>query len=103
MIPTSSVPELTDDLYARITNKLFEVAGGCWQWVGNLRTGYVITLYEGKHLNVHRAMFEWFRSEIPDGLVIDHLCHNKACVNPWHLEPVTQRENVRRGKQARRR
>lgn len=47
---------------------------------------------------VHRIVYEQERGEIPDGLVIDHLCRVPACCNPDHLEPVTQRENVRRGR-----
>jgi len=45
----------------------------------------------------HRVTYEHFRGPIPDGLQLDHLCRTPRCVNPWHLEPVTQRENTRRG------
>jgi hypothetical protein len=45
----------------------------------------------------HRWAYEFLRAEIPEGLHIDHLCRNRACVNPWHLEPVTNRVNGLRG------
>jgi len=45
---------------------------------------------------VHREIYELFVGPIPDGLDIDHLCGNKGCINPEHLEPVTRSENVRR-------
>jgi hypothetical protein len=47
--------------------------------------------------SLHREMYQSFVGDIPDGLVIDHLCRNKCCVNPIHLEPVTNAENLKRG------
>lgn len=75
-----------------------EVVGDCWEWRG-LRTapnGYGRVIVDGKRLMAHRVVYEACVGAIPDGLVIDHLCRNKPCVNPAHLEPVTQTENVRR-------
>jgi hypothetical protein len=46
---------------------------------------------------VHRIAYEAERGSIPEGLVLDHLCRNRGCVNPWHLEPVTNIQNVMRG------
>ncbi|MFE4420475.1 HNH endonuclease signature motif containing protein [Streptomyces sp. NPDC056817] len=46
---------------------------------------------------VHRVAYEALVTEIPDGLQLDHLCRNRACANPWHLEPVTNRVNAKRG------
>ena len=51
----------------------------------------------GKPVVAHRAIYEWKRGPIPDGMKLDHLCRNPSCVNPDHLEIVTQCENVRRG------
>lgn len=59
--------------------------------------GYGQLRVDGKPQYVHRLVYEALRGEIPKGLHLDHLCRTPACVNPWHLEPVTQQENVRRG------
>ncbi|WP_397517792.1 HNH endonuclease signature motif containing protein [Rhodococcus oxybenzonivorans] len=48
----------------------------------------------------HRAAYEAFRGSIPDGMTLDHLCERRSCVNPWHTEPVTNRENIRRGRRS---
>lgn len=70
----------------------------CWRWTGSSdRQGYGrIGTTAGKNTAAHRIAYETFVGAIPAGLVIDHLCRNKWCVNPDHLEPVTQAENVRR-------
>lgn len=75
-------------------------ANGCWPWQGRLYGGYGhIRLggAEGGATNAHRAMYELLVGPIPDGLQLDHLCRNRKCVNPEHLEPVTCKENLRRG------
>lgn len=69
--------------------------GHCWIWTGYISPkGYG---YHGKHLSAHRAFYEALIGPIPKGLVLDHLCRFRACVNPLHLDPVTQKENIRRG------
>lgn len=71
---------------------------GCWVWLGSKdRAGYGQTMYLGKVRRAHRVSYEVLVAPIPEGLVLDHLCRNRSCVNPAHLEPVTQRENLRRG------
>lgn len=75
------------------------VVGSCVEYTGHCdRAGYgQISDAAGKSTYAHRAMYEFMVGPIPDGLVLDHLCRNPPCVNPAHLEPVTRRENSRRG------
>lgn len=87
--------------------------GGCWLWTGGtISTGYGAFSVAGKHVLVHRFVYEHFFGPIPSGLVIDHTCHgadpicvgkgcsceHRRCVNPDHLEAVTGRENSLRGR-----
>lgn len=76
----------------------------CWLWSLTLaKKGYARWRLPpqlgdpSKMVSVHRASYEHLVGPIPDGLVIDHLCRNRACQNPEHLEPVTGTENTRRG------
>lgn len=69
----------------------------CWVWKKNLRLGYGRVLWKGKLETVHRLAYKEWVGEIKYGLDLDHLCRNRACLNPNHLEPVTHKENVNRG------
>ena len=75
--------------------------GGCWLWTGaRTANGYGTMSAGGRYgatLLAHRLAYEWYRGAIPDGLQIDHLCRVRHCVNPWHLEAVTQEVNLKRG------
>lgn len=71
---------------------------GCWQWTGWLESnGYARFTIGQKRTGAHRWAYERFVGSIPPGMAIDHLCRNRACVNPDHLEPVTTRANLLRG------
>lgn len=75
--------------------------GDCWRWTGAKANGYgKINLgpeRDGFIMRAHVFAYQEMVGEIPDGLVLDHLCRNRACVNPDHLEPVTHKVNIRRG------
>lgn len=88
-----------DLLPDRFWEKVFpEPNTGCWLWGGAwCSEGYGSFRMGGKTVKVHRLSFITLGSLIPSGLQLDHLCRQRSCVNPDHLEPVTARENVRRG------
>lgn len=74
----------------------------CWEWSASKNGGgYGRMHYTGNgaitSLAAHRIGYEIVIGSIPDGLYLDHLCRNPGCVNPYHLEPVTNRVNVMRG------
>jgi hypothetical protein len=73
------------------------LGNGCWEWTGaHLKDGYSRFKVDGRTVLAHRCAYELAVGPIPDGLTLDHLCRNRGCVNPAHLEPVTQRENTMR-------
>ena len=70
----------------------------CWNWTAETRNGYGQFWNGARLVNAHRWSYQVMLGDIPDGLHIDHLCGNRGCVNPFHLEPVKQAENNRRAK-----
>lgn len=70
----------------------------CWQWAASLdRHGYWHFVYGGKLHRAHRVSYRIFIGETESKLDLDHLCRNRACVNPKHLEQVTRSVNLKRG------
>ena len=76
-----------------------EITVFCWNWTGaKSDQGYGnIEVRRRVPEGVHRISYRWAKGDIPDGMEIDHLCRNRACVNPVHLEAVTRRVNQLRG------
>lgn len=71
--------------------------GGCWVWTGGKSDrGYGYFRHGGRVQRVHRLAFVALRGAIPEGLGLDHLCRNKLCIRPDHLEPVSGAVNTRR-------
>lgn len=90
-------PILEHGLVDRVGQCLL-VGDGCWEWTGSRRPdGYGQIHVGGKNRRAHRVVYELMVGPIPEGLTIDHLCRNRACCRPDHLEPVTRAENTRRG------
>lgn len=80
------VPEFRPDL------------GPCWLWTGGtLTSGHGRLWLDGTSRTAQSVSYEHFVGPVPSGLEIDHLCRVRPCVNPTHLEPVTHKENMRRG------
>ena len=71
----------------------------CWEWTAGLDSkGYgAFRLSTNKRIVAHRFAYEILVGPIPEGLQLDHLCRNRRCVNPEHLEPVDNRTNTLRG------
>ena len=107
------MPPRAKPLLERVMCHVDKQSSGCWQWTGSTRAGYgqmaVVTDGVRKTVSVHRLVFELVKGPIPDGLDIDHQCHDETCpepapchhclcVNPEHLEPATRRVNVLRGR-----
>lgn len=77
-----------------------DAAGVCWEWTAHVRSdgyGQFHRCPDYRAVVAHRRAWELLVGPIPGGMVLDHLCKNRVCVNPDHLEPVTQGVNVRRG------
>lgn len=86
----------------RFMGKVSFSDNGCWLWHGAIKPGGYGAFMTGrkpfkKSNNAHRWIYEFLNGPIRDGLVIDHLCRTRNCVNPKHMEPTTMRENLMRG------
>lgn len=95
------LPERMRDRVALVPCPVPDLPGPCWQWArGHNGKGYGQFSYKGKQWLTHRLSYELLDGPIPAGLQLDHLCRNPGCLNPQHLEPVTNLENALRGVRA---
>lgn len=99
--PSSNKPSLHSPSHGESLNRFvskFLIGDGCWEWLaGKNNAGYGYFWFNGKQRRAHKVCYEMLRGPVPDGLVLDHSCRNKACVNPDHLQAVPQFTNVIRG------
>jgi hypothetical protein len=87
-------PRLPEDFWARVQ---VHPTSACWEWQSSMADGYARYTHEGRQHQAHRLLYTLLVGPIQAGLVVDHLCRTRHCVNPDHLDPVTNRENIRRG------
>lgn len=86
-------------LWQRVARRM-SYGDGCWEYLGALNGGGYgvvgVSKPRSKQFRAHRVMYEHFVGPIPEGFDLDHLCRNRKCVRPDHLEAVTRKENLRR-------
>lgn len=80
----------------RILSRVIKIRG-CWLHQGFTKQGYAIVRYGKRYRTAHRVFYEMEKGPINRGLVLDHKCRNRRCINPKHLEPVTNKVNILRG------
>lgn len=81
----------------RFFNFIINKETGCWIWQGGLSDGYGRIYTNGKRYKAHRFVYELLVEKISEDKELDHLCRNRSCVNPHHLEIVNHRVNILRG------
>ena len=99
MSPTGIYARRSSDPKARFMSYVNQTED-CWEWRGSAHGSdrrYGGFTLNGRRQYAHRVAYQLFVGPIPEGLELDHLCRNRWCVRPDHLEPVTHQENMRRG------
>lgn len=89
--------KMTKPILERFMEKVVVMDSGCWEWTGKKgRFGHGRFAIRDREFAAHRVAYTILVGDIADGLVLDHQCNNSACVNPAHMKPMTQGDNVRR-------
>ena len=89
---TQSKRKLSREL---IEQGIFDKPWACWLWpYGKSSKGYGRAKIDGVYVPAHRHAYTYHVGPVPTGLLIDHVCHTKACFNPYHLRPVTNKQNM---------
>lgn len=102
---------MLDMIPVRVHSRVsIDATSGCWIWTGSgARGGYAVAKVNGKTRTVHRWFYELAVGPIPDGMTLDHTCHDpsvclggsdcphRRCVNPAHLVPISNDENMAKG------
>ena len=84
------IPSGTDRFWSKVSK-----SSSCWEWNSTINDrGYGVYRLDGRMVRAHRLAYEMRVGSIPEGLVLDHTCHNRSCVNPDHLRPVTNKQNI---------
>lgn len=95
------VPSLSEDQIVRFWSQVdrsgTQSHPHCWPWVNGKTQGYGVMHVGTRAIKAHRISYTLLVGEIPPHLELDHLCRNRACCNPAHLEPVSHQENMLRG------
>ena len=87
------------DIITRFWEKVEASPADCWNWTASKNHKGYGRFWDGtRKVRAYRFLWEQINGVIPEGLELDHLCRNPSCVNPQHLEIVTRRENVMRGR-----
>jgi len=99
----AAIPPITDRTESALWGAIEPIPeSGCWLWIGTRRRdGYGVVSIGSRRerfqCRAHRLTYTWYVGPIPADLELDHLCRNRACVNPAHLEPVLHKVNLNRG------
>lgn len=90
---TTDSPNVEERFFSHVT----QGPDDCWLFDTINSKGYGQFQLDGRNLQAHIWSYEFLIGPVPDGLTLDHLCRVRACVNPWHLDPVPHRVNILRG------